>query len=69
MLPIIHGHKLDGYISSVKKCPQPLISEGAEMKTDPAFEEWNAVDQLLLGWIYNAITPELASQVIGCKTS
>lgn len=39
------------------------------MKLNPAFEEWNVVDRLLLRWIYNSLTLEIASQVIGCKSS
>lgn len=57
------------FISGEKKCPQSLISDGAETKANPAFEEWTAIDQLLLGWIYNTLIPEIASHVIGYKTS
>lgn len=39
------------------------------MKLNPKFEEWTAVDQLLLGWTYITLTPKIASQVIGCKNS
>lgn len=30
---------------------------------------WTTIDQLLLGWLYNTMTIEVASQVIGCRTS
>lgn len=33
------------------------------MKINLAYDEWVAVDQLLLGWIYNILTPEIASQL------
>lgn len=52
-----------------KACPPQFISEEAEIKLNPAYEEWVATNQLLLGWIYNTLTPEIASQLIGCKSS
>lgn len=60
---------MEGYVLSTKSCPPKLISEGSEMKSNPAYEEWVSSDQLLLGWIYNTLTPEIASQLIGCGTS
>lgn len=39
------------------------------MKFNSAFEEWSATNQLLLGWIYNTLTPEISSQLIGCRIS
>lgn len=65
ILLIIRGHKLEGHILGSKICPQQFISEEAKVKTNPAFEEWTATDQLLLGWIYNTLKPDITSQVIG----
>lgn len=69
ILPIIKGHRLDGHITGTKICPQKFITEGLGTKVNPAFDEWTAIDQLLLVWIYNILTVEIASQVIGCRTS
>lgn len=33
------------------------------------YETWIAVDQLLLGWLYNSMSPEIATQAIGYQTS
>lgn len=69
ILPVIRGHKLEGYIMGTKKCPEEFVTEGAVTRVNPAWEEWIATNQLLLGWIYNTLTSEIASQLIGSKTS
>ncbi|XP_038887688.1 protein transport protein sec-16A.1-like [Benincasa hispida] len=33
------------------------------------FEAWMAVDQLLLGWLYNSMTPEVVVQVMRCESA
>lgn len=58
---VIRGHKMEGYILRTKTCPQQFIAEGIEMKLNATYEEWVATDQLLLGWIYNTLTSEIAS--------
>ncbi|XP_038905164.1 uncharacterized protein LOC120091275 isoform X4 [Benincasa hispida] len=37
------------------------------LEVNPQYESWMAVDQLLLGWLYNSMTPEVAIQVMGCE--
>lgn len=32
---------------------------------NPTYESWMVVDQLLLGWLYNSMSPEIATQVMG----
>lgn len=32
---------------------------------NPQYESWNAIDQLLLGWLYNSMAAEVATQVLG----
>lgn len=36
---------------------------------NPEYEAWLVVDQLLLGWLYNSITPEIATQLMGFERS
>ena len=36
---------------------------------NPAFEAWLVVDQLLLGWMYNSMTSEIATQLMGFEYS
>lgn len=59
ILPIIRGHKLERFILGSKPYPQQFLSENAEIKLNLALEEWISKDQLLLGWIYNTLTPEI----------
>lgn len=33
--------------------------------SNPAFESWVVVDQLILSWLYNSMTVEVAKQVMG----
>lgn len=32
---------------------------------NPQYESWLTIDQLLLNWLYNSMTPEIAIQVMG----
>lgn len=69
VLPVIRGNKLDGYIFGTMKCLEMTIGEGDEESLNPAFDDWTTIDQLLLGWLYNTMTIDVASQVIRCHTS
>lgn len=41
----------------------------AEQQLNLAFDAWVAVNQLLLGWLYNYMSPEIATQVMGFQNS
>lgn len=69
ILPVIRGHKMEGYLLGTKHCPPKTIAEGTMIKPNPAYKEWVSFDQLLMGWIYNTLTPNIASQLIGYTTS
>lgn len=69
MLPIIRGSKLDGYILGTKKCPEEYITEGSDKKTNPAYDEWVANDQQIIGWLFNSMTEDIATQLLHCETS
>ncbi|XP_038904321.1 uncharacterized protein LOC120090675 [Benincasa hispida] len=53
----------------------PLSAEGSSgsgassssttLEVNPQYRAWMAVDQLLLGWLYNSMTPKIAIQVMG----
>lgn len=38
---------------------------GLSQTINPKYEAWLVVDQLLLGWLYNSMTLEIATQVMG----
>lgn len=69
MLPVIKGNRLDSFINSTNPCPpqETVIDKGSE--PNPKHDEWMVKDQLLLGWLYSSITPEVAAQLINCTTS
>jgi hypothetical protein len=75
VLPVIRGNKMEGFITGAKQCPLEFIEvtiEGAiksELQNNPEYENWVAQDQILLGWIYNSIDIEVASELMGYETS
>lgn len=68
VLSMIRGNKMDDFILGTKSDPDIFIFEGDKQKMNPKFEEWVTLDQLLLGLLYNSMTLEVISQVLGCKT-
>lgn len=70
VLPVVRGCKLDGYMLGTKKCPEEFITSSDSSKSNnPAFEEWQANDQRLLGWMLNSMATEMATQLLHCETS
>ena len=74
VLPVIRGNRLEGFITGSKKCPPEFITTieengDAEIGENPAYEEWVVQDQILLGWLYNSMEPDLAAEVMGNETS
>ncbi|CAJ2656533.1 unnamed protein product [Trifolium pratense] len=69
VLRIIKGEKMYGYISGTSKCPEEFITEGGKQKQNPAYEEWIANDQKILGWLLNSMTHDIATQLLHCDTS
>ncbi|TXG48382.1 hypothetical protein EZV62_027676 [Acer yangbiense] len=75
VLPVIRGNRMEGYITGAKKCPPEFIITDLEQEADetleenPEYEDWIVHDQILLGWLYNSMEPDVASEVIGSETS
>ncbi|CAJ2667558.1 unnamed protein product [Trifolium pratense] len=70
VLPIIRGAKLDGYMLGKKECPEEFITAAnSSKKFNPEFEDWQAYDQQLLGWLRNSMTIGIATQLLHCETS
>ncbi|KAA0041209.1 uncharacterized protein E6C27_scaffold128G001630 [Cucumis melo var. makuwa] len=44
-------------------------STQTEEVVNPAFKAWLVVYQHLLGWMYNSMTPEIATQLMGFEHS
>ncbi|KAI9198964.1 hypothetical protein LWI28_025163 [Acer negundo] len=75
VLPVIRGNRLEGFITRTQKCPPkyvPATVSGEvsdEVQEYPKHEEWVIHDQILLGWLYNSIEPNVVSEVMCSETS
>ncbi|XP_031745012.1 uncharacterized protein LOC116405217 [Cucumis sativus] len=77
-LPILKSYKLQGHLTEENQCPPKFIinptcgasSRSTTTKTvNPKFDQWVTFDLLLLGWMYNSMTPEVALQLMGFNTA
>ena len=50
VLPILKGHRLNGYVLGTKVSPPEFFLEADGVRVNPAFEEWLSNDQLIFGW-------------------
>ena len=57
------------HIDGTGAAPPRRIAEGTMTISNPAFEEWFAVDKLLVGWLRNTTTVEVRAQLLHCKTA
>lgn len=72
VIPILKSYKLEGHLSGKIPAPEMTIvlppsedePEGLKIP-NPEYDIWLAADQLLVGWLYNSMTPEIATQVMG----
>ncbi|KAL2475606.1 Uncharacterized protein Adt_36342 [Abeliophyllum distichum] len=77
ILPIIRGHNLEGHILGTKMCPPEFVATqiigeartNVEMIPNPQYTQWMSIDQLLIGWLYSSMTPEIAMRVMGSSSS
>lgn len=81
--PILRSYGLEGYLTGDKSCPSKFVTQEfdvserssavtattVEQRPNPAYQSWVAVDQLVLEWMYNSMSPEIATQVMGFQTS
>lgn len=52
-----------GFVFGTKPCP-PQFSDDAGTKVNPEFKYWVTTDQLLLRWLLNTMTTDMASQMM-----
>ncbi|KAL2506579.1 Uncharacterized protein Adt_22200 [Abeliophyllum distichum] len=75
IMPIIKGHNLEAFILGTKKCPpefigsQTITNDGERVEMLPNLEhiKWISTDQLLMGWLYSSMTPEIANGLLELK--
>lgn len=65
VLPLIKGNSLVSHIDGTAQIPSRLQSD---CTSNPAFNESNNVDRLLVGWLRNAMTLEVGTQFMHYRT-
>ncbi|KAL6187000.1 hypothetical protein ACLB2K_043116 [Fragaria x ananassa] len=64
--PLLESKNLMGFVNGTKPCPPAFLRSASGELTDainPAYEEWMATDQMILGWINESLTPSVLSTV------
>lgn len=64
---MVRGNRLEDFIFGSNPCPPATVTTTSGSEPNPKFEEWIVTDQLLLGWLYNLISVDIAIQLINCK--
>ena len=67
----VRGARLQGYLTGAVKAPDAKISVTTDGKTvtkpNPTFEDWEANDQLVLGYILSSLSRDVLIQVATSK--
>ncbi|WVZ92939.1 LOW QUALITY PROTEIN: hypothetical protein U9M48_038969 [Paspalum notatum var. saurae] len=74
VLAVIRGARLEGYLTGATKAPAATIKgkddAGKEVNLpNPAFEDWVATDQQVLGFLLPSMSKEVLIQLSVCKTA
>ncbi|KAH9677665.1 retrovirus-related pol polyprotein from transposon RE1 [Citrus sinensis] len=74
VLTTIRGNRLEDFISGNQIIPEQYISntiaDGSVQRiTNPAYINWRAQDQTLLGWILSSISEGILNTVLNCENS
>jgi hypothetical protein len=71
-LPNLSGADLHGHLDESVVTPEKTITEGegdkAVVVPNPVYHRWWIQDQRVLGLLLSSMEPEIACQLIGCKT-
>ncbi|KAL9460414.1 hypothetical protein AB3S75_003593 [Citrus x aurantiifolia] len=74
VLTSIRGNRLEKFISEPQIIPEQYLSNATadgsgENVENPAFLNWRALDQTLLGWLLSTISEGIMSSVLSYDTS
>lgn len=73
VLAAVRGARLEGFLTGAAKAPTTMIKEtkdGKEVEvSNPAYEEWVATDQQVLGYLISNMSSSIQSQLTACKTA
>lgn len=68
VLPIIRSCILEGCILGRKESHEQYITNSySSKKMNPSFEDWQAYDQQLLGWLKNSMTAYIVTHFLHCE--
>lgn len=66
----IRGARLEGHLSGASKAPEEeIIDKEGKKSPNQAFEEWDARDQQVLGYILSSLSREVLLNVVQAKTA
>ncbi|KAK4253020.1 hypothetical protein QN277_010857 [Acacia crassicarpa] len=68
ILPLIEENRLQAHIDPSAPVPPMtvVLPDSTTPVPNPAFEDWFSVDRMLLGWLRNAMSQEVATQLLHC---
>ncbi|KAH9696661.1 retrovirus-related pol polyprotein from transposon RE2 [Citrus sinensis] len=74
VLTSIRGNRLEDFISENQIIPEQHIIQttvdGSVQKVDnPAYINWRAQDQILLGWLLSSVNEDILSSILNCDNS
>ena len=73
LLPNLSGAGLHRHLDATAVVPEKTVTEGegdaAKTVANPQYEAWWTQDQRLIGLLLGSMEPNIANQLIGCKTA
>lgn len=69
----VRGARLQGHLTSTSEKPEAEVTVTADGKStnkaNPAFEDWEALDQQVLGYLLSSLSRDVLMQVAACETA
>lgn len=69
VLPLIEGNRLQKHINGTAIIPPKSVTSANGVVENPEYEDWYALDRLLLGWLRNAMSQDIQAQLLHCKSA
>lgn len=69
----VRGARLQGHLTGTSEKPEAEVTVTADgkstKKANPAFEDWEALDQQVLGYLLSSLSRDVLMQVAACETA
>lgn len=69
----VHGARLQGHVTGDSEAPElelvTKVDDKEVEKPNPAYEEWEAMDQQVLSYLLSSLSKEVMAQVTMCRTA